>query len=68
MHAKSTLHDPVDYILSDSSAHEILQARILEWAAIYLYIYAIYIYMYVYIHFKKALYTYIYIHGLPKWL
>ena len=39
MHAKSlqlclTLCDPIDYSLPSSSAHGILQARILEWVAI----------------------------------
>ena len=38
MHAKSlqlclTLCDPIDYSLPSSSAHGILQARILEWVA-----------------------------------
>ena len=28
-----TLYNPVDYSLSGSSVHEILQARILEWVA-----------------------------------
>ena len=30
----STLSDPMDYSLPDSSVHGILQARILEWVAI----------------------------------
>ena len=39
MHAKSlqscpTLCDPMDYSLPVSSAHEIFQARILEWVAV----------------------------------
>ena len=39
MHAKSlqlclTLCDPIDYSLPSSSAHGILQARILKWVAI----------------------------------
>ena len=29
-----TLHDPMDYSLPGSSIHGILQARVLEWAAI----------------------------------
>ena len=29
-----TLHDPMDYSLPGSSAHGILQARVLEWGAI----------------------------------
>ena len=29
-----TLCDPMDYSLSDSSVHDILQARILQWVAI----------------------------------
>ena len=40
MHAKSlqscpTLGDPIDCSLPGSSVHEILQARILEWAALF---------------------------------
>ena len=35
--SRPTLCDPVDRSLPDSSVHEILQARILEWVAIYFY-------------------------------
>ena len=39
MHAKSlqsypTLHDPMDWSLTGSSVHGIIQARMLEWVAI----------------------------------
>ena len=61
-----TLCNPVDYSLPDSSVHEILQARILEWFKLHLGIYVcvcvcvcvcvICGYVYIYVH------TYIYYH------